>query len=244
MKTIALISVGSDYNGVPYYIHCVDKIKQLILEFNFDVRVLTDTPNEFENIGCTIYPYHNKIFNYFDKFFFSFSLIKELNRSVTYIDCDYIDYLLKIEKYRNLFSEEKVLYLTYWSVKISKEWISYQYFKDFVNDKWSTPIVEFLEYEKYDFLNLETIHERLFYFPFGLDYEKIQYTLEKIKPIFDYTSIYNKKASKDLLYGHGEGLALSYSLDVNNIKKERIENQQLFREKYDVIFKNRTKKLI
>ena len=47
-----------------------ENIKKIINDYNFDVRILTDTPKEFENIGCTVYEYDKKIFSYFDKFFF------------------------------------------------------------------------------------------------------------------------------------------------------------------------------
>lgn len=244
METVAIISVGNDNKGVPYHTQCVDNVKQLINKFNCDVRILTDTPKVFNNIGATVYPYDKKIFSYFDKFFFSFKLIKELNKGVIYVDCDCVDYLLKIEKFRNLLVDDKILYLTYWSVKIGNDWISYQHLKNFKFDKWAHPIIEFFETEKFEFSKLETMHERLFYFPVGLGYGNIQYELEKIKPVFEYASLYGKNLNKRLILGHGEGLALSYALDVNNIKKERIEDQQLFREDYDVIFQNRTKTVI
>jgi hypothetical protein len=244
MKTVAIISVGNDYKGVPYYTQCVENVKQLIDVFGFDVRLLTDTPKEFEGLGCSIYKYDKKIFSYFDKFFFSFKLIKELNKSVTYIDCDCIDYLLKIEKFRNLESQNKVLYLTYWSVKNSKEWVTYQFLKDFKFDIWSHPLLEFFEMEKYDISKLETMHERLLYFPVGLDYDNVQYELEKIKPVFEYMSLYSINLNNRLIFGHGEGLALSYALDVNNIGKEKLEDQMLFRERYDVIFQDKSKTLI
>ena len=236
MRVVAIISVGKDAKGIPYYIQAKENIRSLINDFEFDVRVLTDTPENFNDLGCSVYKYEKKIFNYFDKFFFSFKLIRELNQGIIYIDCDCIDYLLRIERYRNIFSDDKVLYLSHWGVKNLEGWESRQYIKDFKSDPWILPIVQFFEEEKFDFSNLETMFERLFYFPIGLDYDSVEYELEKIKPVFDYASRYGKKIKYRLIYGHGEGLALSYALDVNKIKKETLESNLIFREKYDKIF--------
>ena len=60
METVAIISVGNDNKGVPYHTQCVDNVKQLINKFNCDVRILTDTPKVFNNIGATVYPYDKK----------------------------------------------------------------------------------------------------------------------------------------------------------------------------------------
>ena len=239
MRTIAIISVGVDDNGISYGSQCIENIERLVNEFNFDVRILTDTPSLFNDLNCTVYEYDKKIFSYFEKYFFSFKLIKELNKSVTYIDCDSIDALIKNEKYRTLESEDEVLFLTFWPVKINDEWKSWKYLPDMNIDKWVRPIIEFIELEGSDPSKIETMFEQLYYFPIGLDYDKIQYELEKIKPVFEYASLYSKNLYRRTVYGHGEGLALSYSLYVNNVKKREIELPLTFEEGYNFISRNK-----
>jgi hypothetical protein len=223
MKTIALICVGSDDNGVPYHIQSIDNVQKLISDFNYDVRILTDTPKEFVNIDCIVYEYDKKIFNYFEKFFFSFRLIKELKKDITYVDCDSLDYFIKHEKYRILESRDEVLYLTYWPIKLNGKLRYWKRLDDLKIDKWVNPIIEFLELEKIEPSKIETMFEQIFYFPVSLDYNKIQYELEKIKPVFDYCSLYDKNLLNRTTYGHGEGVALSYALYVTNTKKRMIE---------------------
>ena len=242
MQTISIICVGVDNNGILYSTKCIDNVKRLVNEFGFDVRILTDTPKDFEDIICTTYEYDKKIFSYFVKYFFSFKLIKELNKSVTYIDCDSIDILIKNEKYRTLESEDEVLFLTFWPVKINDEWMSWKFLPDMNIDKWVRPIIEFIELEGSDPSKIETMFEQLYYFPIGLDYDKIQYELEKIKPVFEYASLYSKNLYRRTVYGHGEGLALSYSLYINNVKKRKIENPLTFEEGYNYISRTKLKK--
>lgn len=232
MKTVALISVGSDDSGVPYYAQCIDNIK--LLSNNFDIRILTDTPEKFKEINCTVYEYDKKIFNYFEKFFFSFRLIKELNKDVLYIDCDSISNFIDNEKYHNINSVDEVLYLTCWPVKINDNWKPWKYITDLRIEKWTNPIIEFLELEKINPSEIETMFEQMFYFPIGLDYDKIQYELEKIKPVFDYCSLYDKNLYNRIIYGHGEGVALSYALHITNTKKKTID-KPLFYDEYNFI---------
>ena len=239
MKTVALICVGSDDNGVPYHTQCIDNIQKLISDFNYDVRILTDTPKEFVNIDCVVYEYDKKIFNYFEKFFFSFRLIQELNKDITYVDCDSLDNFIRNEKYRILESQDEVLYLTYWPTKLNDEWKSWKRLDDLKIDKWVNPIIEFLELEKIDPSKIETMFEQIFYFPVNLDYNKIQYELEKIKPVFDYCSLYDKNLYNRIIYGHGEGVALSYALYVTNTKKRAIEKPLTFGDEYNFISRNK-----
>jgi hypothetical protein len=239
MKVLALICVGVDDDGLSYASQCIDNVKRLVNEFNFDVRILTDTPQEFEGVGCTTYQYEKKIFSYFDKFFFSFKLIKELKTDVTYVDCDSLNVFLSDEKYRTLESFDEVLYLTFWPVNVNGEWKSWKYLPDINVDKWARPIIEFLTLEGTEPSKLETMFEQLFYFPVGLDYDKIQYELEKIKPVFEYASLYDKNLYRRTIYGHGEGAALSYALYVLNIKRRAIEKPVTFEESYNFI--SRTK---
>jgi len=245
MRTIALISVGVDDNGISYSTQCIDNVKRLVNEFGFDVRILTDTPKDFDDISCTIYEYDKKIFSYFDKFFFSFKLIKELNRCVTYIDSDSLTNFLNDEKYRTLESIDEILYLTFWPVNLNGEWRPWKYLTDINIDKWVRPIIEFLELEGIDPTKLETMFEQLFYFPVGLDYDNIQYELEKIKPIFEYASLYDKNLYRRTIYGHGEGVALSYALKVVGVKKREIEKPLNYEENYNFVSRTKlTQKLI
>jgi hypothetical protein len=239
MKTVALICVGSDDNGVSYHTQCINNIQKLISDFNYDVRILTDTPKEFVNIDCVVYEYDKKIFNYFEKFFFSFRLIQELNKDITYVDCDSLDNFIRNEKYRILESQDEVLYLTYWPTKLNDEWKSWKRLDDLKIDKWVNPIIEFLELEKIDPSKIETMFEQIFYFPVNLDYNKIQYELEKIKPVFDYCSLYDKNLYNRIIYGHGEGVALSYALYVTNTKKRAIEKPLTFGDEYNFISRNK-----
>jgi len=45
------------------------------------------------------------------------------------------------------------------------------------------------------------------------------YTIEEIKPVFEYLSITHENKYSDRGIGNGEGLALSYALDVCNMNK-------------------------
>ena len=220
MNTIAIISIGKDLDGNPYYNQCIDQIKTIIDKLNYDVRVLTDTPEVFQTIGCITYPYDKKIFSYFDKLFFSIKLAKELNKPITYVDSDNLWLLTETDAYYNLRNEKIVWFLDNWNTWMRGPLEPWKYLTDLNIEKWTEPLIEYLKIEGYDASKLETMFERLLYFPTDVDYDKLQYELEKIKPIFEYMSMYDRDLNNRLIYGHGEGLALSYALDVCGIKKE------------------------
>jgi hypothetical protein len=225
MNVIALVSVGVDNEGVPYNQQSLNQISKLINELGFEVRVLTDTPNVFSEIGCITYQYNNKIFNYFDKLFFSIKLAKDLNTDVLYIDIDNLWYLTETDEFLNLHSSDSVLFVEHWPTYVRGYLESWKYLTDLNIEKWTYPLVEYLKTEGKDPSQLDTIFERLLYFPAGLDWDCVEYQLEKIKPVFDYMSLFAKDLTNRTIYGHGEGLALSYALSECDIKKELIKDQ-------------------
>ena len=225
MNVIALVSVGIDNEGVPYNKQSLNQISKLINELGFEVRVLTDTPDIFARIGCITYQYDKKIFNYFDKLFFSITLAKHLNEGIVYVDIDNLAYLTESDEFLNLQSTDSVLFVEHWPTYAKGYLESWKYLTDLKIGKWTDPLVEYLKIEGKDPSQLDTMFERLLYFPAGLDWDAVQYQLEKIKPVFDYMSLFARDLSNRTIYGHGEGLALSYALSECGIKKELIKDQ-------------------
>ena len=69
----------------------------------------------------------------------------------------------------------------------------------------------------FEYKQLKTIEEHCFYMPYHKQSEKLLYKIEHIKPIFEYISMTNKNPYSGI--GNGEGLALSYALDVCGMVK-------------------------
>lgn len=207
-QILTLISVGEKYTNL-----CKPHIHHF-LNNDWDVIVLTDTPNEFED--CITYEYPNKIFSYFDKLLFPLRISQKEQRGVLFIDAD------ELHKFTHLATE---------NFRNVEDFIVFEYWLWFHNQSlyvWDTFITHFDGYFNtikdywnrigYDYSNLKTIWEGLYYYPNSDKTNELLMDIESIKPIFEYMSIIGNHPYPGI--GNGEGLALSYCLEKNNIKKD------------------------
>ena len=100
-----------------------------------------------------------------------------------------------------------------------REWPKLTYFSQMENEMYWRKLVWFWIERGYDYKQLKTIEEHCFYMPFHKQNEKLLHTIEEIKPVFEYLSITHENKYSDRGIGNGEGLALSYALDVCNMNK-------------------------
>ena len=204
---LAIVAVGKKY---------ILKASQHIPKYTqsgWDVRVLTDEPDSFPNLKT--YEYTNKVFSYVDKLLFPLRLVEKLKQPVLYIDADCFDFISN-ELVQNSKPTNEVLYYG--------NWPEGKYFSD-TNLEYFEPLITYFKKIEFEYNQLPLMIEYLHYFPYFNNITNLIYDLERIKPIFEYQSIIKKTYYYPGI-GNGEGVALSYILQKNNIPID------LFQSKY------------
>jgi len=196
----SLVAVGK------FYVQEIESIYYSLKTKNYQVRILTDTPEVFDKNDVTIY--HKSNFNYFDKIYFSLDLIQRYQKSVIYFDgSHHVDF----EKLINRIAEKNVHFM------YQENWPNGSFFH-YKDDKCFRFLLEYLDYRKIPILDYQTISEKIMVFNKEINHELVKSELEKIQPVFDFISLMNDMTyTKPFVIGGAEGLALSIILENNQI---------------------------
>lgn len=166
--------------------------------------------------GHHIIPYHSHIWNYVDKFLYSFIISQKLNEDVLWIDYNKIKkYLFYIDlpKPKN----EMLLDDIWWWKKTDNDThrteSNYLRFSDIILKEWQGwhPIKEYIDKFQLrdDFI---VPQEEVFYIPKGISNDKIIRTIEVLKVIVSYASYHQgfpwKTIHGEIGIGNGEGVIL------------------------------------
>jgi hypothetical protein len=196
----AFVSVGLSYSKI------LSDFLGRNESFKSDSIVLTNNTGMFSDVVSI--EYKNKIFSYFDKILHALRIVEEYREDVLYIDADELfnDNLLYWIKEINP-NEKLVVYLENWPTRTLKDLddVRFGMFKDIVDNVH---------------LDSETIKENFIYLPKSLPATQLICELELLKPIFETLSILHE-GDKGII-GSGEGAALSYVLNKNNIKTKKL----------------------
>jgi hypothetical protein len=207
---VALVAVGRSYveEIVPYY----NRLKKS----GYEVKVLTDHLDQFESEDVT--PYTKRIFNYFDKIYFTLELVKRYNRTVIFVDGEESIAEWMIERYTNNLTTD-CTYVEDWQLGG---------FLRYANEATFEYLTKYLALYDIPIKDYPTIYEHIVVFNKTIDYQLVIDQLEQIQPVFDYMAVLNCKLyNKPFILGHAEGLALSIILDQNNITLQKVTIKKL-----------------
>lgn len=196
---IALVAVGELYvkEIIPYY--------NSLKEAGYDVKVLTDQPDLFKEDA---FIYKKRVFNFFDKLYFSLNLVEKYNKTVIYVDGQEAISPELINQYTTEIDTD-FMYTADWTLGGFHEYMDKANFKH---------LVEYLNIFKIPVKNYLTIYEHILVFNKSIDSSLVIKELEDIQPVFDYMALLNcGMYFKNYELGDAEGLALSIVLDKNNI---------------------------
>jgi len=195
---LCLVACGDNYT--PYISSSIEKLSK-----KYNLCILT-------NISLPLYGvlnheiYTSKIFTYFAKITFCIRMALKYKQGVYYCDINKLDELDNLSaKHDGVF-----YYLRHWPIA--------KYFHEMEHIHYWRKLIWFWMDRGYDYNELTTIEEHAFYLPYSDKLNKLEYVVEEIKPIFEFTSLTNDNPYNAI--GNGEGLALSYALDVCNINKQ------------------------
>lgn len=169
---------------------------------NHKLIILTDFPQYFD--FCQTELYTEDIFSYFIKNIFTSEICEKYKTGILYIDIDSF-HIVDIKK----INSSDFLY--------DKLWNEYPYSK---LNELPKPLLEF--YKISGNMEIENIHEKVFYLPYSTKIEKLKTDLIGIKEIWDketQTSDPKGNAKKYSKYGigYGEGIPFSLALIMNGI---------------------------
>lgn len=169
---------------------------------NIDLIILTDYPEYFK--FCKTEQYTEDTFSYFSKNTFVSNVAEKYKSNVLYIDID----SFHIVDIKNINSDN-FLY--------DKLWVDYPYSK--LNELPQT-ILDF--YKIHGNLEIENIHEKVFYLPYSNKIKKLKEDLIEIKKIWDIETQNSESKGNSKKYskygiGWGEGIPLSLALLMNGI---------------------------
>ena len=173
---------------------------------DIDLIILTDHPEYFD--FCKTELYTDDAFSYFSKNTFAVELCKKYKTDVFYIDIDSF-HIVDTSIYKNKFETTYFLYDKLWP--------------DFTHSEINSLPKDLLDYyELFSNLQIENIHEKLFYIPYSQKINNLYKDLVIIKEIWDketQTSEPKGNAKKYSKYGigYGEGIPLSLALLMNGI---------------------------
>jgi len=195
---LCLVACGDKYT--PYISSSIEKLSE-----KYDLCLLTNKKNRLYGV-LDQEIYTSKIFTYFAKLTFCIRMALKHKQGVYYCDINKLDELDNLSaKHDGAF-----YYLRHWP--------GVKYFYELEHENYWRKIIWFWMDRGYDYSGLTTIEEHAFYLPYSDKLDKLEYVVEEIKPIFEYTSLTNDNIYKAI--GNGEGLALSYALDVCDINKQ------------------------
>lgn len=211
---LALVSINN-----PYCDDISKKIKRFV-DNGWEIFILTNHPNDFTEYNTVFYPY--KIFSYYYKLLFSLSIVEKYDKDVLYVDIKNIDEVSD-NIIKNFKGSDKFIFLDHWQVLVTRgseimecKFDKWEKFNDNI-DPYFIQLKEYFNKINFDYSEMITIWERIMYFPKYKNVSEIILELEKIKPIFEYSSIINDSDYKNKGIGNAEGLAMSYILNKFNL---------------------------
>jgi len=195
---LSLVAVGEKYvkNCEPFIPNFIDN--------GWDVHILTDKPQYFK-FG-TIEHYNHKIFSYFHKLLHPLKLCEKYQKDVLYVDADWI---------QNISSDFSKTFKSGDTFLYHGHWPGGETFINYKDDLYFKFLIDYWDKQSFNYDNVPTMLEWIFYIPYNKNISKIIYDIESVKPIFEYMSLTTDTGYNGI--GNGEGLGLSYSLYKNNI---------------------------
>jgi hypothetical protein len=229
MNTVLLIAVGPKYVDI-----LIEKYTLLHKESN--IVVYTDnTAKVKKNTNITdIREYKLTPFRYFDKYTLTELITREIKAPVLYIDVGRLDVLKKF-KY-HYFNADKVN-----NVYTNSNWKGYEtaeslknYKGQYLEDNYWDDILEYMIKDGAILDQVIPLLERIFIFPYSPIINKVILELEKIRPVFERSSL--SKINTYTGIGNGEGLALGYAFSKLKYKTSYLRDIPIeLKEPYNII---------
>lgn len=229
MNTVLLIAVGSKYVDI-----LIDKYNLLFNEANIIVYT-DDTVKVKTNTNITdIREYTHTPFRYFDKYILTELITKEIKAPVLYIDVGRLD-VLKQHKY-HYFNADKVK-----SIYTNSNWEGYEtaeslknYKDQYLESNYWNDILEYMVNQGVTLNQVIPLLERIFIFPYSNIVSKVILELERIRPVFERSSL--SKTNTYTGIGNGEGLALGYAFSKLKCKTLYLRDIPIkLKEPYNII---------
>jgi len=177
---------------------------------NYNLVIYTDDTDtvKTELPSADVREYKRNLFRYFDKISLTHKLTEEKKKSILYIDVGRLKEVPNLIWKIDLDTVTNIHYMGHWGdIKSANDLVNHksEYFAD---TYWDNILSIFKS--NYDLSLIPTILERIFILPHNKKMKDFITMFEKLRPLFEHTSL-----TKDNVYngiGNGEGLAMGYSV--------------------------------
>lgn len=205
---ILLIAHGKKYIDI-----LIDTYK--LIPNSYKLIIYTSDVSAIKSVikNADVREYNRNLFRYFDKVSLTYKLSIEKQSSIMYIDVGRLNEVPNKIWKLDLNNITDIHYLGHWSnIESANDLINHES-EYFENGYWDD-ILNFFSNEV-DLKLIPTILERIFILPYDKKMKKFITSFEKIRPLFEHTSLTKNNVYEGI--GNGEGLAMGYSSFISNI---------------------------
>lgn len=201
--TILLIAFGKKYIDI-----LLEDYK--LIPKNYNLVIYTNDIDTVKKVvpSADVREYKKDIFKYFDKISLTYKLTEEKKKSILYIDVGRLKEVPNLIWKIDLDTVSDIHYIGNWGgLKSANDLINHQ--SEYFEDTYWDNILSIFK-SNYDLNLIPTILERVFILPYNKKMKKFITTFEKLRPLFEHTSLTKRNVYKGI--GNGEGLAMGYSI--------------------------------
>ena len=207
-ESILLIAFGKKYIDI-----LLEDYK--LIPKNYNLVIYTDDIEAVKIAlpSADVREYKRNLFRYFDKISLTYKLTKEKKKSILYIDVGRLKEVPALIWKIDLNTITDIHYMGHWGdVKSANDLVNHQ--SEYFEDTYWDNILSIFK-SNYDLNLIPTILERVFILPYNRKMKNFITIFEKLRPLFEHTSLTKHNVYKGI--GNGEGLAMGYSiLDSDN----------------------------
>lgn len=219
-ENILLIAFGKKY--VDILLKDYNKIPN-----NYNLIIYTDDVNKVKNTlkNSDVREYDKKVFSYFDKITLAYNLSNEKQKSILYIDVGRLNEIPNKIWKLDLNNILDVHYLGNWgNIKTANDLINHE--SEYFEKTYWDNILSYFK-SNTDLKEIPTILERIFILPYTNKMKSFINEFEKLRPLFEHTSLSKENVYKGI--GNGEGLAMGYSIVKTNNKLVHISESKIIK---------------
>ena len=219
-ENILLIAFGKKY--VDILLKDYNKIPN-----NYNLIIYTDDVDKVKNTlkNSDVREYDKKVFSYFDKITLAYNLSNEKQKSILYIDVGRLNEIPNKIWKLDLNNILDVHYLGNWgNIKTANDLINHE--SEYFEKTYWDNILSYFK-SNTDLKEIPTILERIFILPYTNKMKSFINEFEKLRPLFEHTSLSKENVYKGI--GNGEGLAMGYSIVKTNNKLVHISESKIIK---------------
>lgn len=201
-SNLLLIAKGDKYIDI-----LINSYKSIPTNYNLIIYTSNVDRVKFTIKTADVREYSHDVFRYFDKVSLTYELTKEKNKPILYLDVGRINEITNITWKLDINNINDIHYMGNWG-KIKTAFDLKTHESEYFEKSYWVNILSYMSND-IDLKKIPTILERMFVLPYNKKMKDFILEFEKLRPLFEHTSVNKKNVYSGI--GNGEGLAFGYS---------------------------------